>query len=115
MKPISTLRQPLESVDLPTRAPATAAYEHSDMAVAPAAGVIGEAMVSIVLARALTKPAGSTFEPTFARDYTARPEPRATKTSRLSPERQHAGVTRKLLDRTFDGERFGIDLPHQAR
>lgn len=52
LKPISTLRQPLESVDLPTREPATAAYERSDVAVAPAAGVIGEAMVAIVLAQA---------------------------------------------------------------
>ncbi|MEZ5363777.1 MAG: chorismate synthase [Bryobacterales bacterium] len=52
IKPISTLRQPLESVDLPTRDPATAAYERSDVAVAPAAGVIGEAMVAIVLAQA---------------------------------------------------------------
>ncbi|MCB1019670.1 MAG: chorismate synthase [Acidobacteria bacterium] len=52
IKPISTLRQPLESVDLPTREPATAAYERSDVAVAPAAGVIGEAMVAIVLAQA---------------------------------------------------------------
>ena len=58
IKPISTLRQPLESVDLPTRDPATAAYERSDVAVAPAAGVIGEAMVSIVLAQAFLEKFG---------------------------------------------------------
>ncbi len=58
LKPISTLRQPLESVDLPTRDPATAAYERSDVAVAPAAGVIGEAMVSIVLAQAFLEKFG---------------------------------------------------------
>lgn len=52
LKPISTLRRPLESVDLDTREPASAAYERSDVAVVPAAGVIGEAMVAIVLARA---------------------------------------------------------------
>ncbi len=52
LKPISTLRRPLESVDLTTREPALAAYERSDVAVVPAAGVIGEAMVSIVLAGA---------------------------------------------------------------
>ena len=43
IKPISTLRRPLESVDLDTREPAMAAYERSDVAVVPAAGVIGEA------------------------------------------------------------------------
>ena len=52
LKPISTLRRPLESVDLSTREPALAAYERSDVCVAPAAGVIGEAMVAIVLALA---------------------------------------------------------------
>ena len=58
LKPISTLRQPLESVDLPTRDPATAAYERSDVAVAPAAGVIGEAMVALVLAQAFLEKFG---------------------------------------------------------
>lgn len=53
LKPISTLRRPLESVDLITRDSEKAAYERSDIAVVPAAGVIGEAMVSIVLAQAL--------------------------------------------------------------
>jgi chorismate synthase len=52
LKPISTLRRPLESVNLPTREPALAAYERSDVAVIPAAGVIGEAMVALVLAQA---------------------------------------------------------------
>jgi chorismate synthase len=52
LKPISTLRRPLESVDLTTREPALAAYERSDVCVVPAAGVIGEAMVAIVLAEA---------------------------------------------------------------
>jgi chorismate synthase len=58
IKPISTLRQPLESVDLPTRDPANAAYERSDVAVAPAAGVIGEAMAAIVLAQAFLEKFG---------------------------------------------------------
>ena len=52
LKPISTLRRPLESVDLETREPALAAYERSDVCVVPAAGVIGEAMVALVLAQA---------------------------------------------------------------
>jgi chorismate synthase len=58
LKPISTLRRPLESVDLVTRDPALAAYERSDVCVVPAAGVIGEAMVAIVLAQAFLEKFG---------------------------------------------------------
>jgi chorismate synthase len=58
LKPISTLRRPLESVDLNTRETAKAAYERSDVAVIPAAGVIGEAMVAIVLASAMIEKFG---------------------------------------------------------
>ena len=58
LKPISTLRRPLESIDLPTRDPALAAYERSDIAVVPAAGVIGEAMVAITLASAFLEKFG---------------------------------------------------------
>ena len=52
LKPISTLRRPLESVDFGTREPVKAAYERSDVCVVPAAGVAGEAMVALTLARA---------------------------------------------------------------
>jgi chorismate synthase len=58
LKPISTLRRPLESVDLETREPAKAAYERSDVCVVPAAGVIGEAMVAIVLCAAVLEKFG---------------------------------------------------------
>ncbi|MBC7928313.1 MAG: chorismate synthase [Bryobacteraceae bacterium] len=58
LKPISTLRKPLESVDLLTREPALAAYERSDVAVIPAAGVIGEAMTALVLAQAMLEKFG---------------------------------------------------------
>ena len=65
LKPISTLRRPLESVDLDTREPAKAAYERSDVCVVPAAGVIGEAMVAIVLGQAmLEKFGGDSLEET---------------------------------------------------
>ena len=65
IKPISTLRRPLESVDLETREPSKAAYERSDVCVVPAAGVIGEAMVAIVLAGAmLEKFGGDSLEET---------------------------------------------------
>jgi chorismate synthase len=52
LKPISTLRRPLESVDFATREPVKAAYERSDVCVVPAAGVVGEAMVALTLAQA---------------------------------------------------------------
>lgn len=58
LKPISTLRRPLESVDLTSREPALAAYERSDVCVVPAAGVIGEAMVAFVLAQAFLEKFG---------------------------------------------------------
>jgi len=58
LKPISTLRRPLESVDLETREPALAAYERSDVCVVPAAGVIGEAMAALVLAGAMLEKFG---------------------------------------------------------
>ena len=65
IKPISTLRRPLESVDFDTREPSTAAYERSDVAVVPAAGVIGEAMAAITLASAfLEKFGGDSLEET---------------------------------------------------
>jgi chorismate synthase len=51
LKPISTLRRPLKSVDFATREPVSAAYERSDVCVVPAAGVAAEAMVALTLAR----------------------------------------------------------------
>jgi len=51
LKPISTLRRPLQSVDFATREAVKAAYERSDVCVVPAAGVAGEAMVALTLAR----------------------------------------------------------------
>lgn len=58
LKPISTLRRPLESVDLETREPSLAAYERSDVCVVPAAGVVGEAMTALVLAQAFLEKFG---------------------------------------------------------
>lgn len=50
LKPISTLRKPLESVRFDTREATSASYERSDICVVPAAGVAAEAMVAITLA-----------------------------------------------------------------
>jgi chorismate synthase len=58
MKPISTLMKPLRSVDLSTMAEARAAIERSDVCAVPAAAVVGEAMVALVLAGALVEKFG---------------------------------------------------------
>jgi chorismate synthase len=58
MKPISTLMKPLRSVDLATMTESPAAIERSDVCAVPAAAVVGEAMVAIVLADALIEKFG---------------------------------------------------------
>ena len=59
MKPIATLMKPLRSVDLDThRAESPAAIERSDVCAVPAAAVVGEAMVALVLADALLEKFG---------------------------------------------------------
>ena len=50
MKPLPTLTKPLRSVDLASKEPAQALRERTDSCTVPAAGVIGEAMVALVLA-----------------------------------------------------------------
>lgn len=58
LKPISTLKTPLASVDIETKEESKAAFERSDVTAVPAAGVIGEAMVAIVLADAFCEKFG---------------------------------------------------------
>jgi chorismate synthase len=66
LKPISTLRRPLGSVDFETREAVKAAYERSDVCVVPAAGVAAEAMVALTLARcALEKFGGDSIQETL--------------------------------------------------
>jgi chorismate synthase len=69
LKPISTLRRPLESVDMVTHEASPAAYERSDVSVVPAAGVIGEAMVAIVLAQAFLEKFGGDSLTETRRNY----------------------------------------------
>jgi chorismate synthase len=65
LKPISTLRRPLQTADLKTKETVEAAYERSDVCVVPAAGVIGESMVSLELAAAfLDKFGGDSMQET---------------------------------------------------
>jgi chorismate synthase len=66
LKPISTLRRPLQSVDFASREPVKAAYERSDVCVVPAAGVAAESMVALTLARcALEKFGGDSMGETL--------------------------------------------------
>src|SRR5262245_2376893 len=67
LKPISTLRRPLQSVDFETREEVKASYERSDVCVVPAAGVGGEAMVALTLAAcALEKFGGDSMRETLS-------------------------------------------------
>jgi len=58
VKPIATLGRPLPSVDLHTGKMTEAHYERSDICIVPAAGVIGEAMLAIVLTNAMLEKFG---------------------------------------------------------
>jgi chorismate synthase len=58
LKPISTLRKALHSVDIETKQEDLAAFERSDITAVPAAGVIGEAMLAIVLANSFREKFG---------------------------------------------------------
>jgi chorismate synthase len=58
MKPIATLMRPLRSVDLATMEVSPATVERSDVCAVPAAAVVGEAMVALVLADAVTEKFG---------------------------------------------------------
>jgi chorismate synthase len=74
MKPIATLMNPLRSVDLTTMENAPAAIERSDVCAVPAAAVVGEAMVSFVLADAFLEKFGGDSVEEIARHYAATAE-----------------------------------------
>ncbi|HEY6243855.1 MAG TPA: chorismate synthase [Pyrinomonadaceae bacterium] len=58
LKPLSTLRRALRSVDIDTKEPQSAGFERTDTTAVPAAGVIGESMVALVLASAMREKFG---------------------------------------------------------
>jgi chorismate synthase len=58
MKPLPTLTKPLRSVDIETHEPAQALRERTDSCTVPAAGVVGEAMVALILASAYLQKLG---------------------------------------------------------
>ena len=69
VKPIATLRRPLESVDLETKETVKAGYERSDVCVVPAAGVVGEAMVGLALSRSFLEKFGGDSMGETRRNY----------------------------------------------
>jgi chorismate synthase len=69
LKPISTLRRPLESVTYEGRETTKAAYERSDVCVVPAAGVAAEAMVAFVIARLALEKFGGDSAIELKRNY----------------------------------------------
>ncbi len=69
LKPISTLRRPLQSVRFDTRETTKAAYERSDVCVVPAAGVAAEAMVALAFARLVLEKFGGDSLRELKRNY----------------------------------------------
>jgi chorismate synthase len=71
LKPISTLRKSLHSVDIDTKQEDLAAFERSDITAVPAAGVIGESMLAIVLANAMREKFGGDSLDEMRRNFDA--------------------------------------------
>jgi chorismate synthase len=71
LKPISTLRRALRSVDIETKQEEQAAFERSDVTAVPAAGVIGEAMVALTLADAMREKFGGDHIEEMRRNFDA--------------------------------------------
>ena len=69
LKPISTLRRPLASVSFETRETTKASYERSVVCVVPAAGVAGEAMVALTVARCVIEKFGGDSVRELERNY----------------------------------------------
>ena len=69
MKPLSTLMSPLQSVDVRSKQPADASVERSDVCSAPAAAVVGEAVVAFELAAAFLEKFGGDSLHEITRNY----------------------------------------------
>ena len=69
LKPISTLRKALHSVDIDTKAEDIAAFERSDITAVPAAGVIGESMLAVVLANSMREKFGGDSLDEMSRNF----------------------------------------------
>jgi chorismate synthase len=71
MKPISTVPRALATVDIASGEPATAIHQRSDVCAVPAAGVVAEAMVALVLAEACLEKFGGDSVAETARNHAA--------------------------------------------
>ncbi len=71
LKPLSTLRKPLRSVEINTKRKVVATVERSDVTTVPAAGIVGEAMVAFELARAVLEKFGGDSLRELTRNATA--------------------------------------------
>lgn len=69
MKPISTLKKPLASVNIKTKKPIAATVERSDVCAVPAAGVVGEAVCAIEIANAMIEKFGGDSVEEMRRNY----------------------------------------------
>ncbi|MBI3615056.1 MAG: chorismate synthase [Candidatus Omnitrophica bacterium] len=69
MKPLSTLRRPLMSVDIKTKKPFKATVERSDVSAVPSAGIVGEAVMAFELARAFLEKFGGDSLPEVKRNF----------------------------------------------
>ena len=69
MKPISTLGQPLASVNMETKKPEKADFERADICAVPAGSVIGEAIVAYVIADAFLEKFGGDSLEEIRRNY----------------------------------------------
>jgi len=69
LKPIPTLKKALQSVDMISKEPFVAQHERSDTCTVPAAGVIGESMVALVIAQALLEKFGGDSMNEALRNY----------------------------------------------
>jgi chorismate synthase len=94
MKPISTVPRALDTVDVATGEPAVAINQRSDVCAVPAAGVVAEAMVALVLADAVLEKFGGDSVPETARNLRgyldALPELLRPSTAEEAPERARA-------------------------
>ena len=69
MKPISTLRRPLKSVNMQTKQEEKADFERSDICAVPAGGVIGESIVALEIADAFLEKFGGDSMRETSRNY----------------------------------------------
>jgi chorismate synthase len=94
MKPLSTLMQPLRSVDLRTGDVAQAVRERSDVVALAAAGVVGEAMLAIVLADAMLEKFGGDSLVEMKRNFDSYLQQLVTRTAALERAATAAGTER---------------------